>query len=77
MNRIRVKTILCVALAAVMAAVLVIASLALIPRTRSEEILPDPNVAIDDGNGALSVYVSGAEVEEAKNGGYFVPAGIE
>lgn len=77
MNRIRVKTILCVALAAVMAAVLVIASLALIPRTRSEEILPDPNVAIDDGNGALSVYVSGAEVEEAKNGGYFVPAGAE
>ena len=77
MNRIRVKTILCVALAAVMAAVLVIASLALIPRTRSEEILPDPNVAIDDGNGALSVYVSGAEVEEAKDGGYFVPAGAE
>lgn len=77
MNRIRVKTILCVALAAVMAAALVIASLALIPRTRSEEILPDPNVAIDDGNGALSVYVSGAKVEEAKNGGYFVPAGAE
>lgn len=77
MNRIRVKTILCVALAAVMAAALVIASLALIPRTRSEEILPDPNVAIDDGNGALSVYVSGAEVEEAKDGGYFVPAGAE
>ena len=77
MNRIRVKTILCVALAAVMAAALVIASLALIPRTRSEEILPNPNVAIDDGNGALSVYVSGAEVEEAKDGGYFVPAGAE
>ena len=77
MNRIRVKTILCVALAAVMVAALVIASLALIPRTRSEEILPNPNVAIDDGNGALSVYVSGAEVEEAKNGGYFVPAGAE
>lgn len=77
MNRIRVKTILCVALAAVMVAALVIASLALIPRTRSEEILPNPNVAIDDGNGALSVYVSGAEVEEAKDGGYFVPAGAE
>lgn len=77
MNRIRIKTILCVALAAVMVAALVIASLALIPRTRSEEILPNPNVAIDDGNGALSVYVSGAEVEEAKNGGYFVPAGAE
>lgn len=77
MNRIRVKTILCVALAAVMVAALVIASLALIPRTRSEEILPNPNVAIDDGNGALSVYVSGAEVEEAKDGGYYVPAGKE
>lgn len=77
MSRTRIKTILCVALAALLAASLVLAALALIPRTRSAELPEKSNVEIEDGNGALSVYVSGPDVSLAADGGYFVPAGKE
>lgn len=77
MSRTRIKTILCVALAALLAASLVLAALALIPRTRSAELPEKSNVEIEDGNGALSVYVSGPDVSLAADGGYYVPAGKE
>lgn len=72
MKKTYLKTILCVVLAAVMLAALLLGVLSFLPRTHSSTSQP-ANVTVD-ANG-LSVYVSGQEVQEGENGGYYVPAG--